>query len=250
LKGFKDSSGKFHPITDYKGVRKSRDQSAKTQGVRLKRSDGSRIKKVEFKVWKFDDASPELQEKILEKNRDINLGFDNYWAEYDGLIYDKKTKLADYDVFNNYSKKYYELDQGQYIQFPDLEIKDDKKLAKMLGIPESLRKKIDFRFKSERENTTKIEFVDYEWNGQIDIEESYSDYKEPLYAEAQYSGEAKPLTEKEFNVLGKASEKWDDMMNDALRSLSDSYDYQSSDEGVKETLEANEYEFDEEGNIA
>jgi len=34
--GFKDSSGKFHPITTYKGVRKSRDQKAKTQGVRLK----------------------------------------------------------------------------------------------------------------------------------------------------------------------------------------------------------------------
>ncbi len=34
MKGFKDSSGKFHPIKDYKGVRKSRDQSSKTQGVK------------------------------------------------------------------------------------------------------------------------------------------------------------------------------------------------------------------------
>jgi len=37
MKGFKDSSGKFHPITDYKGVRKSRDQSAKIQGVKIER---------------------------------------------------------------------------------------------------------------------------------------------------------------------------------------------------------------------
>lgn len=39
--GHKDSSGKFHPHTTYNGVRKSRDQSEKTQGVRLKRSDVS-----------------------------------------------------------------------------------------------------------------------------------------------------------------------------------------------------------------
>ena len=37
MKGFKDSSGKFHPITEYKGVRKSRDQKAKTQGIRKQR---------------------------------------------------------------------------------------------------------------------------------------------------------------------------------------------------------------------
>ncbi len=38
MKGFKDSSGKFHPISDYKkGTRKSRDQSAKTQGVKVER---------------------------------------------------------------------------------------------------------------------------------------------------------------------------------------------------------------------
>jgi len=35
MKGFKDSSGKFHPITEYKGVRKSRDQKAKTKGVKI-----------------------------------------------------------------------------------------------------------------------------------------------------------------------------------------------------------------------
>jgi len=37
MKGFKDSSGKFHPITDYKGVRKSRDQKTKTEGVKIRK---------------------------------------------------------------------------------------------------------------------------------------------------------------------------------------------------------------------
>lgn len=35
MKGFKDSEGKFHPITDKKGVRMKRDKSIKTTGIRL-----------------------------------------------------------------------------------------------------------------------------------------------------------------------------------------------------------------------
>jgi len=38
MKGFKDSSNKFHPITDYKkGVRKSRDQKTKQEGVKIRK---------------------------------------------------------------------------------------------------------------------------------------------------------------------------------------------------------------------
>ena len=37
MKGFKDKNNKFHPITQSLGVRKSRDQRLKTQGVRLQR---------------------------------------------------------------------------------------------------------------------------------------------------------------------------------------------------------------------
>lgn len=36
MKGF-TKDGKFHPITDYKGVRKSRDQSTKTEGVKIRK---------------------------------------------------------------------------------------------------------------------------------------------------------------------------------------------------------------------
>jgi len=38
MKGFKDSSGKFHPISDYKGVRKSRDQKLKQNGVKIRKA--------------------------------------------------------------------------------------------------------------------------------------------------------------------------------------------------------------------
>jgi len=55
LKGFKDSSGKFHPITEHKGVRKSRDQSAKTQGVKIRKA---RTDKGLEKMFEFNRSIP------------------------------------------------------------------------------------------------------------------------------------------------------------------------------------------------
>ena len=39
MKGYKDGSGKFHPTEKKNGVSKSRDQNAKTQGIRLARME-------------------------------------------------------------------------------------------------------------------------------------------------------------------------------------------------------------------
>lgn len=38
VKGYKDSTGKFHPITDYKGVRKSRYKKDKTKGIIIRKA--------------------------------------------------------------------------------------------------------------------------------------------------------------------------------------------------------------------
>lgn len=55
MKGFKDSKGKFHPISQSNGVRKSRDQTAKTQGVKVRKQ------RTEIKL------EPELITKLNEK---------------------------------------------------------------------------------------------------------------------------------------------------------------------------------------
>lgn len=255
-KGFKDEKGKFRP-TEKKKIRDVSDDDIEiTNNVNVDEDaleEFARGKaKMEFEhgnyltqqIFKFDNAPEDLKEKILEKNRYINLDSD-YWADYDGIIYDKKTNIADYDVFKNYSKKYYDIERGQYIQFPDLEIKDDKKLLKMLGLPESILKKVtDIGFNSERENNTKIIFRDLLSN-EIDADGTYDDYTK--YIDDDYKSEM--LTKKQFEELQRATEKWDDLMHDAWVNLRDNYEYQYTDEAVKETIEANDYDFDEDGNL-
>jgi len=56
-KGFKDSDGKFHPVSNQKGIRKSRDQQGKTHGVKI--SSGIRKKRVSGieKMFEIKQAS-------------------------------------------------------------------------------------------------------------------------------------------------------------------------------------------------
>jgi len=156
--------GKFHPHTDYKkGVRKSRDQIAKTEGVRLKRTDGSRIKKLEFKVWKFDDAPDDLKEKILEKLRLSRMEFgDDFFAQDQGLIFDDDEKKDYNDIgLNAPFPKFYDVDSNRgtdFVQFRDLKIEDESRFAKYLRINKKLQNKISFEFENDNnrdmDNTT------------------------------------------------------------------------------------------------
>ena len=79
MKGFKDSSGKFHPINQSKGVRSKRDTIEKTKGVRLKRKTEPRISfslldKTENQLYELRDelSDQQEQETWLEVNRLID----------------------------------------------------------------------------------------------------------------------------------------------------------------------------------
>ena len=62
MKGFKDKSGKFRPTENKKGVRMSRDQSAKTQGVKIEK-----IRMAREKEMNLDDVMKK-HEKEFEKS--------------------------------------------------------------------------------------------------------------------------------------------------------------------------------------
>lgn len=73
-KGFKDKDGKFRPTENKKGVRKSRDQNAKTQGVKL--NSGVRKSRSDIKPKLPAYQTPEwdkLKEQVEKRfNNDFN----------------------------------------------------------------------------------------------------------------------------------------------------------------------------------
>jgi hypothetical protein len=254
MKGFK-KDGKFIP------TEKRSKSTLTTENVKFKKpisfgddefkkkKMGETIQKQNVKdVFTYDEAPQELKDKIIEQMRDDEYQHGDEWfAEYDGVIYDQKTQIADYDMFNNYSKKYYDLDRGQYIQFPELEVKDEIKLLKVLGLPKSILNKVEIGFNSERERNTEINFHEQSSGSNLAIGKhydlTYEEYKEDTPKDED------PLTKKEFEALEKASEKWDDLMHDAWKGLRDNYEYQFTDEALIEKAQSNDYEFDNDGNL-
>jgi len=95
MKGFKDSNNKFHPITDYKkGVRKSRDQTAKLQGVRMKRSLSSKNKlEKAIKILEHDfNFEVEEENMASTKNNKVFSVVDND-EDIDQETYNEKTLI-------------------------------------------------------------------------------------------------------------------------------------------------------------
>tara|TARA_Y100000593_G_scaffold41867_1_gene80248 strand:+ start:400 stop:1146 length:747 start_codon:yes stop_codon:yes gene_type:complete len=240
--GFKDKDGKFRPTVwspKKNGIKKGSIDSSTT-------SNNAKYKLQEY--YHFDDLSESAKEKALEDARNNKAQFSlEDFADFDGIIYDEKTGFTESDVFTGYTQRYYDLDRGHYIQFPDLEVKDENKLLKMLGLPKSILEKITISFISKNEQNTEIEFDDGDGGLAIGGYDpvSWKEYEQ----EVKRYGDENPLTKKEFTSLEKAVEKWDNLMDSAWKSLRDNYEYQLSDEAVEQDIEANEWQFDKEGNM-
>lgn len=103
MKGF-TKDGKFHPIKPYNKVRKARDTTKKTQGLRLKRKISPRIAfrvldKTEEQLYRLrDELSDQMeQETWLEVNRLIDK-IQDYKLKYyggTGKVFDTERKRRD-----------------------------------------------------------------------------------------------------------------------------------------------------------
>ena len=267
-KGFKKKNAKgghdFIP-TDKKTVRSSEPNTEVNIEIDNDSTDFSEGVKEEFNrrvkeipIYKLDEADDSLKEKIIEKFRSSKYEFgDNHFADDDGILYDAQSKphFEGYNIFKNVTPKYYEVGGNRgndYIQF-ELELKDNdagKKLADYLGVKDLFDKKIDFNFTNKREDNTKLMIVDV-YGNEIDIDTGYNNYKKfELEDRFEKLDKEDILTEVDFLKLIKASNKWDDLMDNSLNNLRSNYEYQFTNEAIEEDIRANDYDFDEDGSIA
>lgn len=128
MKGFKDKNKKFHPINQKKGMRKSRDQKAKTQGVRLRRPN---LKEEDIIVipnqGQIMDAFGKLKqkskwEKNIDESNSYNEGFDRGIAFAESAFDD----IGQLKIGMDISKLDFGADEFE-LGFTILENKDDVK---------------------------------------------------------------------------------------------------------------------------
>ena len=129
-------------------------------------------------------------------------------------------------IDHNPLKVYFSLDRDRYLDASEaLTIDDDYMFLRWLGIPKNMVDNVYYTIgKSGHYSPETI----------IEFEENDSDIE---------------FTDEQNEILDEAVEKFSDHVADVLNNIEKSYDYYFTEEAILEDIAANEYEFDEDGNI-
>lgn len=193
----------------------------------------------EYTLYNYNDviADAELKDKIIKKHQDINVDFE--W--YDGILYGWKQKLTEIGFMNpeiNFSGFW---SQGDGASFT-CDYIDIKKMAEY----------------SKEFTQREVNVLYALWNyGYIEAKISRNThhyYHKYTITNEFYDG-AMPVRYKHLQKLVDELRTYIDsiilyLCDDIYQELEDNYDYLTSEAAILETIEANDYEFYENGDIA
>lgn len=188
-------------------------------------------------LYEYDELPDEVKDKVIEKQWDINVDGD-YWHDYDGKtgFTSKELKRMRIDVPDlkgngellTYKKVYFSIDRDWYIQFVDAEFTDDEIARKFLRVPKDIWNRTRWTINDQpyRETNTRLEWEYEDLDG--------------------YTIDASPRV---TAILDRAVEIFSDKIEEALRGLRDSYDALCERDAIEDTIRANEYTFNFDGDI-
>ncbi len=257
-KGFKDSKGKFRPTEKKSGLSKKDIESINeinenADNFRLAQKLKQKGRDKVIRVFKFEDLEPNVQEQVIENERQkIGEFGDTFFAEDQGLIFDNDEKKDADDIgLSNPTPKFFDVDSNRgtdFIQF-ELEVESKDRFAKYLGIDPVLQNKIHFGILNDSDrdpDNTSLEITVP--SGEIFGTDSAMDDFSGILNKPE--GTFEDISEKEFEKILDAILKFDRLMSMALTHLTNNYEDQFTDERIKEDLEANEREFEMDGSSA
>jgi hypothetical protein len=163
------------------------------------------------KVYEFKELSEEVREKAIDKLWDINVEYSEWW---DGVYDDAENiglKIESFDLdYHSISGKFMASADDTYKSIMIYHGKDCETYITAQIYREELAKEVELNFIRNREEDCPEDFLDTE---EVD---------------------------KEFLHM---------LLQDYLIILKKEYEYRTSEEAIKETIEANEYEFTEDGEL-
>ena len=186
----------------------------------------------QIQIFKFNELNNKAKEKAIEdlKNDESYLNYDwyNFLFEEFGEELEKIGVSCESFNFEFYREYYIEMNNPT-IENQNLFLNCCGKSKKIVML-ENLKIKEDFNFI----DTIEISIND---KGSIDV------FKEMFHHEEEIEDTEELLTQLETILTDVLQNK----LNSFLKRLQDEYDYLLSDEAISEFLEANEYEFLENG---
>lgn len=169
-------------------------------------------------VYRFDELSEDAQQKALESLWSINVDHE-WWEPCCEEFHEKLDKIGiECTTF------YFDIDRGAYLYLDNPSVVDSARFMMACGI--------DGRTKAARDaREFGIRIETHRYGGGSAANFVYSD---------GWDGETDQ----------RATEFLQDVLADFHSHLRKEYDYQTSEETIRETIEANGYEFTENGEVA
>lgn len=182
------------------------------------------MRTVTKEIFKFEELLPDVQQKVIDNNRDWNVDHDWWQFAYDEIAEMWKEKgLGIDDHKKNNGPFYFSLDRGWNFYATGVYVADYDALFKALNIHET---------SDMAENIQdNVSFTVHHYGGNSAKTLVNSDYLDDESCEAVQT-------------------LIDELCEHSLDFLQKEYDYLTSDEVIRESIIANENEFDWEGNLA
>ncbi len=184
-----------------------------------------------IKIYKFEELSKEAKNKAIEDQMSNESYLDYEWFDYlhEGFIEELNT------IGVNCKEFYWDLYRNERFKAKDIEVTDNQKLLKSAGLTKWL---IINELRNEK---TEIYSIGLSENGEAEVEIDFEN--EDNLSDEEYVDREKEVEELNEKITDFMEEKFEEF----LGRLQKDYDYLMSDEGIKEDLEANDYEFSIDG---
>ena len=188
----------------------------------------------QIKIYKFEELSKEAKEKAIENQRNNEGYLDYEWFSYlqEDFIEELNTIGVDCEGFE------WDLYRSRDFKAEELNVTDNQKLLKSAGLTKWLI------INELRADKTEIYDIGLDEYGKADVEfEQKEDYDYEQWSDEEYSDREKEAEEIEDKITEFIKEKFKKFWE----RLNKDYSYLLSDEGIKNDLEANDYEFNADG---
>ncbi len=191
------------------------------------------MRTIETTVYKFNELTDEAKETAIEQVRTFYYNYNDFaeWATDDCSLFEPKHdelnelfgSKYEFPLLKNTRKNiYFSTDRNWFLSCEEaIEVQNIGQFLMWLGLPTELINDDDFSYEiftpNYRDASTKIQFNEYP---------------------SEYDA-----------IIDEAIDKFDSHIQSVLRRLEADIDYRFSDEAITEDIDANDYEFTEDGSI-
>jgi hypothetical protein len=193
---------------------------------------------IEKKLFDFNELSNEVQQKVIEKNFDINVDYN--WYE---SIIDEFKENEYFDITNVYFSGFWSQGDGAMFEYNNIENKLFSEFLDTLKLSPLRRAIIENNTYFYAKGTQKGHYYHEKSCGHN------TDFNIDNFNWLRHERTYKALENILIDFEAYVIQRYEDFCTNLYSTLEKEYNYQTSEEAIKESILSNEYQFEIDGTI-